>query len=238
MGDALGTDGSYSPFSAGRDLPNGSDKDFGKWFKKSAEVITENADPKNPEHVKQFQNIIEGIMMPMFSDPDRVQTIEYDTMLKMAGSPKFVDMLKAMPDSDRIKSKLARTSSAYATALIQKFGQEAFDNYDPSEVSSKSQFSLKEAVFGIDKERLVDINIDSQTGSFFFTPKDTLSGSKLQIAEAVATGFTNKYARRLNDAVKITAHLKGHTNYKGMLDQYMERTPELLFFMKTAKETL
>jgi len=236
MAESLGTDGSYSPFSQGRDLPNGSDKDFNNWFKGAAETITENADPKNPDHTRQFQNLIEGVMMPMFSDPERVQAIEYDTMLKMAGSPKFVEMIKAMPDSDRVKSKLARASSMYSTALIQKFGQEAFDNYNPEEVSTKSTFSLKEAVFGIDKERLVDITIDSSIGEFSFEPKLELSGEKLRVADAVARGFTKKYARRLNDAVKITAHLKGHTNYKGMLDQYMERTPELLFFMNEVKE--
>ena len=97
--------------------------------------------------------------------------------------------------------------------------------------------SLKEAVFGVDRERLVEVNIDSSTGEFFFSPRQGLGGEKLTIAESVSRGFNQKYASRLNDAVKITAHLKGHTSYKGMLDQYMERAPELLYFMKEAKET-
>lgn len=233
---SLGTNGTYSPFNEGRELPEGGSEAFDKWFKGSAETITKNADPKDPEQVKQFQNIIEGIMVPMFSDPDRVKAIEYDTMLKMAGSPKFVEMLKAMPDSDRIKSKLARVSAQYGTALLQKFGTEVFDKYDPSDIGMKSRFSLKEEVFGINKEKLVEINIDNSTGEFFFTPKQGLEGEKASIADSVARGYTKQYASRLNDAIKLTAHLKGHTNYKGMLDQYMARTPELLFFMKDAKE--
>lgn len=235
--DALGTNGKTSPFSSFDDLKNGGNEAMSKWFKQTAEAITQGADPKNPEHVKQFQNVIEGIMVPMFSDPDQVQAIEYDTLLKMAGNPKFVDMLKALPNADRVKSKLAKVSTAYTTALLQKFGHEVFEKYDPTETSPE-RFSLREEVFGIEGERLVEVNIDTTTGEFFFSPRQGFKGDKSKIAEDISRSYNKKYASRLNDAVKLTAHLKGHTNYKGMLDQYMERAPELLFFIRKAKELM
>jgi len=231
---SLGTNGRVSPFSGFDDLPSGGNASMSKWFKKSAEAIANNADPKDPSHVNQFQNIIEGIMVPMFSDPERVQAIEYDTMLKMAGNPKFVDMLKAMPDADRVRSKLARTSTAYTTALLQKFGNEVFDNYSPSRSSG---FSLREAVFGVEKDKIVQVDMDSTTGALSFSARPEVNGERRAVAESAAQEFTQKYASRFNDSVRLAAHLRGHTNYKGMLDQFMERAPELLFFLKDAKET-